>query len=62
MRTQSTSNKNDLKMIYCSAVIKRITFAGESKNDTQHALLTLVCHNDLGVLMTHISEGTGERV
>lgn len=39
-----------------------IIFAGESKNDTQHVLLILICHDDLGVPKTHISEGKGERV
>lgn len=38
-----------------------IIFAGESKNDTQHVLLILICHDDLGVHMTYILEGKGER-
>ncbi len=43
-------------------MINMIICAGESKNDTQHVLLISICRNDLGVPMTHISEGKRERV
>ncbi len=59
---QKLISKIFLKLRDCNAMINMIICAGESKNDTQHVLLISIFRNDLGVPMTHISEGKRERV